>query len=164
MYYIAPTITKLVSPGFSGDQLDLATSLTRIMLPSFCFYVLSSVATGVLHSNQKFLAPAMITVPSNLIIIIFTVFTTSWLGIYGLALGTVLGAISQFLIQYPQFKEFKITFNFSFKKYYKQFKSSVVIMIPVIVASVAVQFNEIINRVVASGLPEGRYIGIKLFK
>ena len=33
----APLITKLVAPGFSGEQLELAITLTRIMLPSFCF-------------------------------------------------------------------------------------------------------------------------------
>src|SRR6476620_4522505 len=54
----APFITKLVAPGFSGEQLELAITLTRIMLPSFCFFVLSAVATGVLNANQKFLAPA----------------------------------------------------------------------------------------------------------
>jgi putative peptidoglycan lipid II flippase len=151
----APVITKMVSPGFKGDQLDLAITLTRIMLPSFFFFVLSSIATGVLHANQKFLAPAMITVPSNLIIILFTIFTTSQLGVYGLAIGTLVGAMFQFIIQYPQFKQYNIKLNFSFKKYINQFKSSFILLLPIIIASVAVQFNEVINRVVASGLPEG---------
>ena len=151
----APLITKLVAPGFSGEQLELAITLTRIMLPSFCFFVLSSVATGVLNANQKFLAPAMITVPSNLIIIVFTIFTTSQLGIYGVAIGTLIGAAFQFLIQYPQFKQYNIKLNFSFRKHLVKLKSSFVLLFPVVVTSLGAQLNEVINRVVASGLPEG---------
>ena len=151
----AAPLTKLVAPGFTGEQLDLAIDLTRIMLPSFCFFVLSAVATGVLNANQQFLAPAMVTIPSNLMIILFTVWTTSQLGIYGVAIGTLIGAAFQFLIQYPQFKQHNIRLNFSFKKYWGQFKSSFILLLPIIVTSLGAQINEIINRVVASGLPEG---------
>ena len=152
---LSPWITKMFAPGFTGEQLDLATDLTRIMLPSFCFYVLSAIATGVLNANKQFLAPAMVTVPSNLIIILFTVISTVTWGIYGVAIGTLIGAVFQFLIQYPQFRQHKIGLNFEFKRYMGKFKTSFVILLPVIVTSLTAQVNEIINRVVASGLPEG---------
>ena len=151
----APWLTKLFAPGFTGAQLDLAVDLTLIMLPSFCFFVLSAIATGVLNANKQFFAPAMVTIPSNLIIILFTVVSTASLGIYGVAIGTLIGAVFQFLIQYPQFRQHKIGLNFSFKKYMGKFKTSFIILLPVIVTSITAQINEIINRVVASGLPEG---------
>ena len=96
----------------------------------------------------------MITV-SNLIIIVFTIFTTSQLGIYGVAIGTLIGAAFQFLIQYPQFKQYNIKLNFSFRKHLVKLKSSFVLLFPVVVTSLGAQLNEVINRVVASGLPEG---------
>ena len=48
------SITRIITPGFTGDQLELATTLLRIMFPGIAFLVLSAFCTGVLNSHRHF--------------------------------------------------------------------------------------------------------------
>ncbi|WP_044746850.1 murein biosynthesis integral membrane protein MurJ [Bacillus alveayuensis] len=150
-------LVKIIAPGFQNEpeHMDLAVSLTRIILPVSFFLVLSSLAQGILNANKKFLAPAMVTIPNNLIIIGSIILFTNSYGIYGVAVGTLLGGISQYLIQYPSLKNDRIKLNFQFKKHKKYIINNLKLFFPIIIAGVTFQFIEIFNRILASGLNEG---------
>jgi putative peptidoglycan lipid II flippase len=154
--FLTPVITQLMAPGFSENERHITNILTMIMLPSFCFYVISAIMTGILEYEQIFSPPALIAIPQNLFIIFAIIFLTEQYGIYGIAVATLLGAVSQFLIQYPFIKKFKVVrSNFDFKKYQNQIFNTIKVFSPVIIASVAYQVNAVVDRMVASKLPAG---------
>lgn len=99
LFIFAPFILKIIVPGFSGQNLDKVVGLTRIMLLSPIFFVLSSILSGVLHYFHRFLAYSLAPILYNLGIIFGILFLTEFFGLYGLALGVVLGAFLHFLIQ-----------------------------------------------------------------
>lgn len=101
IFLFAHPLSKLIAPGFSPDKLILMTRLLRVMLFAQIFFCISGFLTGVLQSHQRFLVPAMAPVVYNLGIILGTVFLSSHIGIYGPALGVVVGAILHMLIQFP---------------------------------------------------------------
>lgn len=156
-FIFAPQLVSLVAPGFTDnpEHMDLAINLTRIMLPISVFLVLSSLAQGILNANKKFLAPALVTIPNNLIIILSIVLFTSTYGIYGVTIGTLIGGVSQYLIQYPSLKGNRLKINFNFKKHKEYIKKNVKLFLPIIIAGVSVQFIEVFNRIFASSLDEG---------
>ena len=47
-------LTMLITPGFSGERLELAVTLLRIMFPGIGFLVLSAFCTGILNSHRHF--------------------------------------------------------------------------------------------------------------
>ncbi|MFE7060651.1 murein biosynthesis integral membrane protein MurJ [Sutcliffiella sp. NPDC057660] len=151
----APQIAKLMAPGFNKEQLELATELTRIMIPAFSFMIMSAIATGVLHTNKQFLAPAMVSIPNSVIVIFAMILFGQTYGVVGLTVASLLGIISQFIIQLPQFSQHGIRLNFAFNEQGDEIKRTFYAFMPIIIASLAVQLNAVVDRMVASGLDEG---------
>ncbi|GAB4026208.1 MAG: murein biosynthesis integral membrane protein MurJ [Candidatus Microgenomates bacterium] len=100
LIYARP-LSSFVAGGFASAQLDLMTNLTRIMAAAQLFFGFSSFLTGIIQSHQRFLIPALSPILYNLGIIIGIVALGPTIGIYGPALGVVLGAILHLLAQLP---------------------------------------------------------------
>ncbi|KAA0205591.1 murein biosynthesis integral membrane protein MurJ [Candidatus Uhrbacteria bacterium] len=96
---LAPLLVPLIAPGFSGESLDLAIRLTRVMAISPILLGLSAVVGGVMQSMRRFVGFALAPVFYNLGIIGGTVLLSPTLGVYGAALGVVAGAFLHLLVQ-----------------------------------------------------------------
>ena len=103
---LARPLTLLITPGFSGERLELAVTLLRIMFPGIALLVLSAFCTGVLNSHRQFFLSYVSPVMWNATQIAFVVAA----GLYGatdvgiahaLAWGVVVGAVLEVLIQVP---------------------------------------------------------------
>jgi putative peptidoglycan lipid II flippase len=80
---------------------DLVASLTRILLISPAIFAVSTFCSSVLNSYNRFAVAAMAPLLYNLAIIAAAWGLSGPLGIYGLALGAVVGAVLHLLIQLP---------------------------------------------------------------
>ena len=118
----APQIVRLVGRGFDPSDpamlpvFNLTVGLTRVMCVMVLFTALSGMLTGILNSFHHFLAPTLVWNTYNLGIIfgITVLSRIPWkdgflglhtpdgqLGIFGVAFGVLLGAISMVLFQLP---------------------------------------------------------------
>ena len=86
---------------FSMEQVILAAQLTKIMLLAQFFFAVSNFLTGMIQAEQRFLVPALSPAVYNLGIIIGIVGLTPLLGIYGPAVGVVIGALMHLVMQIP---------------------------------------------------------------
>ena len=94
-------LSHLIAGGFTEPQLILMANLTRIMACAQLFFGFSSFLTGVIQSHKRFLVPALSPVLYNLGIIIGILVFGKTLGIYGAAIGVVIGAFLHLLAQLP---------------------------------------------------------------
>lgn len=94
-------LSKLIAGGFDASQLALMVNLTRIMAIAQIFFGFSSFLTGIIQSNHRFLIPALSPILYNLGIILGIVVFGPSLGIYGPAIGVVIGAVLHLLAQLP---------------------------------------------------------------
>ncbi len=101
IYIIAGPLSKLIAPGFNPVQISTMASLLRVMLIAQIFFCISGFLTGIIQSHQRFLIPALAPVVYNLGIIAGTIFLSPALGIYGPAIGVVIGAALHMGIQLP---------------------------------------------------------------
>jgi len=99
--FARPFNALITSVQFTPSQLDLATNLTRIMIFAQLFFAISNFLTGIIQAQQRFLIPALSPVVYNLGIITGIVFLTPLIGIYGAAVGVLLGAFLHLAIQLP---------------------------------------------------------------
>ncbi|MDD4026631.1 MAG: murein biosynthesis integral membrane protein MurJ [Candidatus Shapirobacteria bacterium] len=98
--FIKP-ISALIAAGFSPEQLTLMVGISRILLIAQIFFLLSNFVTAILQVNQIFIIPAISPIVYNLFIII-SIFTLAPIfGIYGVAVGAVVGAFFHLAIQIP---------------------------------------------------------------
>ncbi len=100
LFLFAPAIVPLTVPGFSGEKLQATIALSRIMLFSTFFLALSAVMGGVLQSMRRFFAFSLAPVLYNIGIIFGAVVLVPFLGIIGLGVGVVIGALFHFTVQY----------------------------------------------------------------
>jgi putative peptidoglycan lipid II flippase len=87
--------------GQDAEFRDHVASLTRILLISPAIFAASTFCSSVLNSYNRFAVAAMAPLMYNLAIIAAALLLTGSLGIYGLALGAVIGATLHLLIQLP---------------------------------------------------------------
>jgi putative peptidoglycan lipid II flippase len=102
----ARPLTLLITPGFSGEQLELATTLLRIMFPGIAFLVLSAYCTGVLNSHRRFflsyVSPVMWNATQIAFVVAAGVYGATQVGIaHALAWGVLVGAVAEVAIQVP---------------------------------------------------------------
>src|SRR4030081_1873972 len=94
-----PLIGVIGSRFATDEQRDLAATLMRIALISIVFQGLAGVLTSALYAQNRFALPAFATATYNVGIIVGVVLLAPSLGVPALAIGLVIGALAQFLLQ-----------------------------------------------------------------
>lgn len=79
--------------GFTAEQIELCTWLTRILLPQPVFFLLSGIYSAVLQTRRQFLIPALAPVVYTVFIILGGITLSSRMGIAALAVGATVGAL-----------------------------------------------------------------------
>ncbi len=118
VFIFAKQITAYRTGGaFTDRQIEIAATLTRIMLLAQLFFAVSNFMTGILQSYRRFIVPALAPVFYNFGILLGVFLFSSQLGIYAAGLGVIIGAFLHMLIQVPYVSrlgyQFKFKINFS---------------------------------------------------
>lgn len=154
-YVFAVPLVKLFAMNFTGEKLELTVHFARIMIIGVVFIGLSNIMTSYLQIKGNFTIPGMIGYPNNIIIIISIAMSAIMKDINILAIGGLIGMLSQFLFQVPfaikKGYKFKILINFKDK----YLKKTLWLVIPVFIGVAVNQINTMIDRSLASGLDDG---------
>lgn len=103
---LAPQISFLVLRGSAdAPTLDLATQLLRITVPAVLFLSLSGVLSGLLYALKRFAFPAFTAAVFNAAIVTVTLIFHRQLGIRAMAVGLLIGALLQVVLQLPGLRD-----------------------------------------------------------
>jgi putative peptidoglycan lipid II flippase len=159
---LAPQLIGILAPGFDPAKADLTILLTRIMFPFILLVSLAALVMGMLNAKDVFGAPAMASSFFNLGSIIGGVAFAYWLdphfgprALTGLALGTLVGGLLQFVVQVPPLRRLGYVFRPDFAWRDEGVRKVLQLMGPAVIAASAVQVNVLINSVFASYLQDG---------
>lgn len=99
----APLILMAIASGLSGDGLDKATVMTRLMFPYILCMSFVVLSGAVLNTWREFKLPAFTPVLWNLSSIFFSLFLVQYFDvpIYSMAVAVMVGGILQVAIQVP---------------------------------------------------------------
>src|SRR3989344_1399684 len=155
LFIFAPVITKLITPGFTPQQLAMTVLLTRILALSPILLGVSSIFSGILQYFNKFLAYGLAPIFYNLGIIFGIVFLAPYSGILGVAAGVIIGAFLHLAVQIPSalLSGFKYRPIFDFKA--PGLKRVLFLMIPRTFAVFSLQSNYVVMTAIASTLAVG---------
>lgn len=106
---LAPQIALLLGGGLSPETLALTASLLRITLPAMLFLNLAGVLAGLLYALKRFTLPAFNAAIFNLGIVLATVLFARRLSIQAMALGLLLGAVFQVVLQLPGLRDSRLS-------------------------------------------------------
>jgi len=106
LFIFAPYLVHLVSPGFAGAKFQLTLKLTRLLLLSPLLFAISAVFSSILNSFRSFILVSVAPLLYNIAIIFGIVILAPIFGIWGVAVGVIIGAFLHLLIQVPGAKKF----------------------------------------------------------
>jgi putative peptidoglycan lipid II flippase len=152
----APGIVRLLAPGFSDTgQIQLTTSLLRVMLLSPLIFGVSGLLMATLNAHQHFIFPALAPASYRLGQILGVLLLAKRMGIFGLAWGTVIGAALHLLVQLPAFFKLRPRLGFTLGLHLPAVHEVGRLLAPRLLGVAVVQLNFIVNTIIASGQPEG---------
>jgi putative peptidoglycan lipid II flippase len=169
--FFAPQLVSLYASSFKSipGKMELTVSMTRIMFPFFPLVALAAAFMGILNACGRFFIPAFSSALFNIasvisgasLAILFHLFPE--LGIHpiqGMAIGVVVGGITQAACQLPSLR--KAGYRFPAKitgdrKWYREpaLRTMLWMMIPGTVGLAATQVNILVNTILATSQGTG---------
>lgn len=101
LYFLMPSLTRLVVPDFSTQKLEQTVRLSRILMLTPLFFSASYVISGILNSYNRFVAYSFAPLVYNLSIIAGIFILGRTIGIEGVVYFVVFGSFLHLLIQIP---------------------------------------------------------------
>ncbi|MDM8530242.1 murein biosynthesis integral membrane protein MurJ [Anaerolineales bacterium HSG25] len=146
----APQVAYLMASGFSDSLLVVTTRLLRITTPAILLLGLSGVVTGLLQALNRFALPAFTAAVFNATIIVTAMLGVTlfdW-GIEALAVGLLLGAFMQLLLQLPGLRDAQLRFVFNLR--HPTLRRVVKLVLPILLGLAISQLAIAIDRNLAS--------------
>ncbi len=155
---LAPILVRyIIAPGFQPAQHALTVELVRVMMISTVLFAISGLLMAILNSYQHFTLPAFAPVVYNLAIIFgaLVLAPLPGMGIHGLVVGLVIGAILHLGIQVPALARHGGAYWPILGLDLPGVREVAQLMGPRVLGLAAIQINFIVNTALASTLQEG---------
>lgn len=112
MELVMPHVASWMAVGFDDELLALTTRLMRITTPAVLFLSVSGILTGVLYALKRFALPAFTAAIFNATIVVVALMGVLVFGqgIETLAVGLLLGALLQVILQLPGLCDARLRF------------------------------------------------------
>jgi putative peptidoglycan lipid II flippase len=151
----APAIVPVIAPGFGPVETATTVELTRIMVLSPMFLALGAVATSLLSAKGWFGAASLAPIAYNLAIIGAAVFLAPTLGVVGLAMGVVAGAVCHVLVQLPAVARAGYRYTARIDLADPQARTALTLLVPRALGLAVTQITFLVVTAVASTLGTG---------
>ena len=144
-----------IAPDFDLETHNLSVHLSSIMFPMIICTGLAFSFVGILQSFGEYNIPAIMSLVSNLAVILYFAVFGRVFGVFGLAVTMVIAWGLQALIQVPSLIKFgfKLRPKLSFKD--ENVKSAMKLAIPMLVSTWVQPLYTIVNTRLASGIERG---------
>lgn len=152
---LADQIVPLITPGFSGEKLELTVMLSRVMALQPILLAVSFVFSGVLNSFKRFIAYALAPVLYNVGIIFGVLVLVPKVGVAGIGWGVVLGAVLHMLVQLPSVLRIGWRWRLLFNWQSGDMRTLWRMMIPRVFGLAAQQVNLLVVTIIGSSLLTG---------
>jgi len=152
----AEQLVSVVAPGLDAPVASLTAYLTRVIFPMMVFQLLSGVAAGILNAENEFRVPTAAELTQNAGIIVSILVFGPRYGIVAVAAGTVAGAAISLALKFPALVRAGFRLAPALDMRDPSLRRMAVLMAPAMLWAGADQVNALIDRMLASSLPEGR--------
>jgi putative peptidoglycan lipid II flippase len=148
-------VSETVGRGFAPEYQQLCANLMRVILIGTVVFSISGVVMSALQANQHFFLPALAPIMYNLGILFGVIALAPTLGVWGPAIGVVIGSMLHLLIQVPGLIKYKATWAARLGWHDAPVRRVVKLMIPRIIGLGAVQLAGVVTISLASTLAAG---------
>lgn len=152
MVFSKQLITGFIATGFAEETASLAAKLSSIMFPMVIFTGLAFSFVGILQSFGEFNIPAIMSLVSNVAVILYFPFFANKFGVYGLAVAILFSWSLQVLIQIPSLRKTGYRFRprLDFKD--KYIRQALTLALPMLISTWVQPLYSLVNTRFASSV------------
>jgi putative peptidoglycan lipid II flippase len=151
----APEIIAMYIPKAPVETKELATAIMRILLFQPILLSLSGFSMGILNSLKIFGPSAVGSVIYVLCVVVFGTILKPYIGIKGFAVGVLIGAMGNFLIQIPALRKVGFRYTFTLNCRHPGVRRIAVLAFPIVLSFALGQIPVVVYQNLASALPAG---------
>lgn len=155
LFCFAAPFVDLYVFGFSAEAKALTALMTRIIVPGLVAITLISLLASVLNAHQHFLVPSLGPILYSLGVIVATVFFARAYGVQSLIIGMAAGIAVQFVLILATAFRKGVVFSFPRFWWNEDLRQAGRLMFPILIGVGVFELNMIVDRMMASTLPEG---------
>ncbi len=148
-------LVRLFAPEFSAADVTLTSNLSLVLVPFILMTLAVTLDTALLQVHGVFLVPAAIGFPSNVVLIAGMLLLTPKLGVYSLAVSTVVAALAQIGMLWFSRRRLRMPYRPKWDRKDADLRRVGILVLPVLLGSGINQIYTLIDRMLASGLPAG---------
>src|SRR2546421_1048251 len=161
LFLVAPFYVSLIAYGYSSQDHELITTLTRILLLQPIFLGAGGMVIGILTAYQRFFAQALAPLFYNASIIVAAAFFAPRYGVTALAFGVVAGAILHFGVQLPSLWRVGWRPVRVLGLQDPGVRKVGRLMFPIALGLAAAQVNVFVDTILGTSLPHGRVAALR---
>ncbi len=152
MVFSKQLITGFIATGFDDETACLATRLSTIMFPMVIFTGLAFSFVGILQSFGEFNIPAIMSLVSNVAVILYFPLFADRFGIYGLAAAILFSWSLQVFIQIPSLKKTGYRFRPRLDFMDKYIRQALMLALPMLISTWVQPLYSLVNTRLASSV------------
>lgn len=155
---LAEPLVGFLAPEISNTAKELAIPLCRMMFPMIVFTGIAYCYVGILQSFEKYTLPAIMSLVSNLVMVVYFYTLCNDFGVWGLSAALVLGWFLQAVIQAPA--AHRLGFRFRPVTFFGDvyIRRALKLALPILICSWLQPVCNVINTRFASGFEGGSAI------
>ncbi len=155
LFIFAPETLRFVAPGFTAEQQQLYVQLFRIMCVTALIFSASFAIGEMLVAHQRFLSYGLAPLLYNAGIVAGTLILGPRIGIYGAAVGTVIGAMAHLGVRLVEARHIRIPLRLKLDVFTSEFREFVLLALPKTISQPVEPLTFLYFTSVASGLVAG---------
>jgi putative peptidoglycan lipid II flippase len=147
-------ILHVIVPGVPVATRQQAVQIARITWPSVLATGVVSLLTGIYQAQARFAWPAAVPVIGAIVSLGLVIAWAHWLGILGLAIATTAGIVLQVGLLLPlalRRGRYRLMLNWRHPAVWQVMH----LLLPLVLANMVAKLTPLIERFLASGMPEG---------
>lgn len=150
-------VSNILAPGFvDPEKFKMTVDLVRIQMAAPVIFGISGLVMGILNSHRSFLWPALAPMMYSIGKILGVLLLAPSMGVYGLAIGVVGGALMHGLIQLPALLKLpSLSYTPTLGLKFPYVREVARLMGPRVLGVAFVQLNFLVNTRLASLMPLG---------
>lgn len=144
-----------LAQGHNPEAMAQAAPLLRLTFPAVIFLSLSGLLSGLLYSLRRFTLPAFTAAVFNASMVVVALALARTLGVAAMALGLLLGAVAQVLLQLPGLRDGLGALRPSLSLHHPGLRRIFKLYVPIIAGLVITQISIYIGLGLAGGFVGG---------
>lgn len=154
-FVFSKSFIYLMAPHSSDEMKNLANILFIYLIPQMLILALASLLTGLHHTYESFVIPAISGLLYNISIVFSLIFLVKYYGAYAIVLGSLVGALLQFFILVPFAIKKGWHYKFIIDLKNRYVKKIGVLAVPILINSTFGYITPIFEKSIGSRFGEG---------